>query len=69
MVGWLIIGLCSGAVRVAEGREGGQKEGEKIPLAAPHLHKELDRNKKSVWSTVHLVTHNTAAANFTAQSS
>ena len=63
------MGLWIGAVRGAGGREGGQEEGEKIPLAAPHLHKELDRNKKSVWSTVHLVTHNTAAANFIPQSS
>ena len=62
-------GVWIWAVRGAGGREEGQEEGEKIPLAAPHLHKELDRNKKSVWSTVHLVTHNTAAANFTAQSS
>ena len=39
----LTIGLCSGAVRGAGGREGGQEEDKEVALVDPHLHGKWER--------------------------
>ena len=43
IIGRLTMGLCSGAVRGAGGREGGQEEDKEVALVDPHLHRKWER--------------------------